>query len=143
MAVHESFHTPVAQVAEIALDGKGGLRVERVVCAVDCGVVINPDIVKAQMEGGVGFGLSAFVYGDLNLDQGVVRERNFDTYRVLRIDEMPKVEVHIVDSRERPTGVGEPGVPPVAPAIANAYLAATGKVFRRLPVQRNERQASL
>jgi isoquinoline 1-oxidoreductase beta subunit len=143
IAVHESFSTPVAQVAEIALDDKGGFKVERVVCAVDCGVVINPDIVKAQIEGGVGFGLSAFLYGDINVDQGVVRERNFDTYRVLRIDEMPKVEVYTVDSKERPSGVGEPGVPPIAPAIANAYLAATGKVFRRLPVQRNERQASL
>ena len=96
------------------------------------------------MEGGIGFGLGAVLYGEITLDGRHGRSRrNFDDYRVLRIDEMPKVEVHIVPSTEAPTGVGEPGVPPIGPAVANAFLAATGKVFRRLPVQRNERQASL
>jgi isoquinoline 1-oxidoreductase beta subunit len=133
VAVHESFHTYVAQIAEISIDAQGTPKVERVVCAVDCGVAVNPDVVKAQMEGGIGFGLGAVLHGAINLENGKVVETNFDGYEVLRLDEMPKVEVHIVPSAERPTGVGEPGVPPIGPAVANAYRAATGKRIGVLP----------
>ena len=133
VAVHESFSTFVAQIAEISLDAQGGPKVERVVCAVDCGVAVNPDVIRAQMEGGIGFGLGAILHGAINLDGGKVVESNFDGYEVLRLDEMPVVEVHIVPSSERPTGVGEPGVPPIGPAVANAYRAATGKRVGVLP----------
>lgn len=133
VAVHMSFSTYVAQVAEIAVQGDGGFKVERVVCAVDCGLAINPDIVRAQMEGGIGFGLGAVLHGEITLDGGRVVQANYDAYRVLTIDEMPKVEVHIVESDAPPTGVGEPGVPPIGPAVANAYFAATGQHLRRLP----------
>ncbi len=133
IAVHEAFNTFVAQVAEITLDDQGRPKVERVVCAVDCGVAVNPDVIKAQMEGGIGFGLGAILHQAINLDDGKVVETNFDTYEVLRLDEMPKVEVHIMPSSERPTGVGEPGVPPIGPAVANAYRAATGKTVTVLP----------
>ena len=125
--------TFVAQIAEISLDAQGGPKVERVVCAVDCGVAVNPDVIRAQMEGGIGFGLGAILHGAINLDGGKVVETNFDGYEVLRLDEMPVVEVHIVPSSERPTGVGEPGVPPIGPAVANAYRAATGKRVGVLP----------
>jgi isoquinoline 1-oxidoreductase beta subunit len=138
VAVHESFNTYVAQVAEISLRDDGGIRVERVVCAVDCGVPINPDIIEAQMEGGIGFGLGAILKGEISLDRGRVEQGNFDSYRMLTIDEMPKVEVHIVPSTESPTGVGEPGVPPIGPAVANAVFAATGKRIRVLPFSRHE-----
>ncbi len=111
----------------------GRVKVDSVVCAVDCGVAVNPDVVRAQMEGGIGFGLSAALHGAITLG-AVVNERNFDGYRCLRIDEMPGVEVHIVPSSERPTGVGEPGVPTIAPAVANAIFAATGKRVQRLPI---------
>jgi isoquinoline 1-oxidoreductase beta subunit len=138
VALHESFNTYVAQVAEVALRDDGALKVERVVCAVDCGVPINPDIIKAQMEGGIGFGLGAILKGEITLDGGRVEQANFDTYRMLTIDEMPKVEVHLVPSIEPPTGVGEPGVPPIGPAVANAIYAATGKWIRVLPFSRHE-----
>jgi isoquinoline 1-oxidoreductase beta subunit len=133
VAVHESFSTFVAQIAEISLDQRGFPKVERVVCAVDCGTAVNPDVVRAQMEGGIGFGLGAVLHSAINLEDGRVVETNFDGYEVLRLDEMPKVEVHIVPSTERPTGVGEPGVPPIGPALANAYRAATGKRIGVLP----------
>jgi isoquinoline 1-oxidoreductase subunit beta len=138
VAVHESFNTYVAQVAEISLTDDGGIRVERVVCAVDCGVPINPDIIRAQMEGGIGFGLGAILKGEITLDGGRVEQANFDSYRMLTIDEMPQVEVHIVPSTQSPTGVGEPGVPPIGPAVANAVSAATGKRIRVLPFSRHE-----
>jgi isoquinoline 1-oxidoreductase beta subunit len=137
VAVHESFSTYVAQVAEISLTDDGGLKVERVVCAVDCGVPVNPDIIRAQMEGGIGFGLGAILKSEITLDGGRVVQDNFDTYRMLTIDEMPRVEVHIVPSREPPTGVGEPGVPPIGPAVANAVYAATGEPIRVLPFSRH------
>jgi len=133
VAVHESFHTYVAQVAEIAMRPDGTFAVERVVCAVDCGVPVNPDIIRAQMEGGIGFGLGSVMKSALHLEGGRVVETNYDTFEVLRIDGMPKVEVHIVPSEESPTGVGEPGVPPIGPALANAYFAATGKLVTTLP----------
>jgi isoquinoline 1-oxidoreductase beta subunit len=132
IAVAVAFGTYVAQVAEVTVaDGK--IKVDRVVCAVDCGVPINPDIITAQMEGGIGFGLGAALYGAITLKDGEVEQSNFDGYQVLRIDAMPKVEVHIAPSAEPPTGVGEPGVAPIGPAVANAVFAATGKRLRVLP----------
>jgi isoquinoline 1-oxidoreductase beta subunit len=104
------------------------------VCAVDCGTVINPDIVRAQMEGGIGFGLSAILNEQLTLKDGEPVQTNFYDYPPLRMAQMPKVEVHIVPSTEPPTGVGEPGVPPVGPAVANALFAATGKTYSKLPL---------
>ena len=135
IAVHESFNTVVAQVAEVSVKPDGTLRVDRVVCAVDCGVAVNPDVITAQMEGGIGFGLSAALYGAITLNEGRVEQSNFHEYRPLRINEMPKVEVHIVASSEKPTGVGEPGVPLIAPAVANAIFSATGKRLRNLPLK--------
>ncbi|MDX1606044.1 MAG: molybdopterin cofactor-binding domain-containing protein, partial [Candidatus Competibacterales bacterium] len=134
IAVHESFNSFVAEVVDVAIDDGGNLTVERVVCAVDCGIAINPDVIKAQMEGGIAYALSAALREAITLMDGEVQQGNFDSYRPLRINEMPKVEVHIVASNEPPTGVGEPGVPPLAPALANAIRAATGKEINRLPI---------
>jgi isoquinoline 1-oxidoreductase beta subunit len=120
----------------VSLRPDGLPRVERVVCAVDCGVAVNPDVVRAQMEGGIGFGLGAALWSEITLEKGRVVQSNFDDYRTLRIDEMPKVEVHIVPSAEAPTGVGEPGVPPIAPAVANAFFRLTGQRVRKLPFVR-------
>lgn len=133
IAVAEAFNSYVAQVAEVSVGADGKAKVERIVCAVDCGIAINPDIVAAQMEGGIGFGLGAVMHSAITLKDGQVEQRNFDGYQVLRIAEMPKVEVHIVPSAEAPTGVGEPGVAPVGPAVANAIFAATGKRHYTLP----------
>ncbi|EPR39848.1 aldehyde oxidase and xanthine dehydrogenase molybdopterin binding protein [Desulfovibrio sp. X2] len=134
LAVHESFGSFVAHVAEIAPAEDGGFSVERVVCAVDCGRVVNPAVVRAQMEGGITFGLSAAWEEGVTLEEGRVKESNFHDYKVLRFARRPKrIEVHVVESSEPPTGVGEPGVPPIAPAVANALFAATGRRIRRLP----------
>ncbi len=137
IAVAEAFKTYVAQVAEVSVDEAGHVKVDRVVCAVDCGTPINPDIIAAQMEGGIGFGLGAVLYGTITLKDGRIEQDNFDSYRVLRMNEMPKVEVHIVPSTQAPTGVGEPGVAPVGPAVANAIFAATGKRIHVLPIEIN------
>jgi isoquinoline 1-oxidoreductase beta subunit len=134
IAVHESFGSYVAQVAEISIDG-GRPRVHRVVCAVDCGVCVNPAGVEAQIQGGVVFGLTAALYGELTFKQGRVEQSNFHDYPMLRMREAPAVEVHIMPSTEKSGGVGEPGVPPIAPAVANAVFTATGKRLRRLPFQ--------
>jgi isoquinoline 1-oxidoreductase beta subunit len=134
IAVAEAFKTFVAQVAEVTVDDAGQVTVDRVVCAVDCGIPINPDVIAAQMEGGIGFGLGAALHGAITLRNGRVEQDNFNGYRVLRFNEMPKVEVHIVASGEAPTGVGEPGVAPIGPAVANAIFAATGKRFNVLPL---------
>jgi isoquinoline 1-oxidoreductase beta subunit len=109
------------------------MKVERVVCAIDCGLAVNPDIVAAQMEGGVGYGLGAAMRNAITLKDGEVEQANFDAYEPLRLSDMPAVETHIVASAEPPTGVGEPGVPPAAPAVANAWFAATGTRWRKLP----------
>lgn len=136
IAVHASFSSYVAEVAEVSR-GKDGLpKVERVVCAVDCGVAINPDNIRAQMEGGIGYGLSAVLHDEITLEQGRVVQSNFHDYPMLRLHEMPEVEVHIVRSAEAPTGVGEPGVPPIGPAVANSWAALTGERVRRLPFRR-------
>ncbi|HEX5887764.1 MAG TPA: xanthine dehydrogenase family protein molybdopterin-binding subunit [Pyrinomonadaceae bacterium] len=136
IATHFSFESYVAQVAEVSVSKAGDVRVHRVVCAVDCGRVINPDSVKAQMEGAIVFGLSAALKDAITFEGGRVQQRNFHDYQMLRMEESPEIEVHIVPSTESPTGVGEPGVPPVAPAVANAIFAATGKRVRRLPIGR-------
>jgi isoquinoline 1-oxidoreductase beta subunit len=132
VAVHESFGSFVAEVADVSVAG-GRIRVHRVVCAVDCGVCINPAGVQAQLESGVVYGLTAALYGELTLKAGRVEQSNFHDYPLLRLHEMPAVEVHIVPSTERSGGIGEVGVPPIAPAVANAVFAATGKRLRRLP----------
>jgi isoquinoline 1-oxidoreductase beta subunit len=135
IATHFSFDSYVAQVAEVSVDKDGVPHVHRVVCAVDCGRVINPDSVKAQMEGGIVFGLTAALKDAITLEGGRVQQRNFHDYPMLRINESPEIDVHIVPSTEAPTGVGEPGVPPVAPAVANAIFAITGKRIRQLPIR--------
>jgi isoquinoline 1-oxidoreductase beta subunit len=132
LAVHESFGSIVAHVAEVAVDG-GQIRVHRVVCAIDCGVCINPLGVAAQMESGVAFGLGAALHGEITMREGRVVESNFHDYRILRLHEMPHVDVHIVPSHEKSGGAGEPGTPPIAPAVANAVFALTGKRLRELP----------
>jgi isoquinoline 1-oxidoreductase subunit beta len=136
VAVHQSFGSYVAQVAEVSLNPAGDVRVHRVVCAVDCGRIVNPDIIAAQMQSAVVFGLSAALYDAITLKDGRVEQGNFDDYPLLAIDEAPQVEVHIVRSTEAPGGIGEPGVPPVAPAVANAVFAATGARVRTLPMTR-------
>ncbi len=134
IAVHESFGSFIAQVAEVSvIDGR--IKVHRVVCAVDCGIAVNPAGIAAQMESGIAFGLGAALHSRLDLKDGRVQQSNFHDYQVLRLDEMPQVDVHIVPSTERPGGVGEPGSPPIAPAVGNALAALTGKRLRRLPLQ--------
>ncbi|AXB41547.1 xanthine dehydrogenase family protein molybdopterin-binding subunit [Amycolatopsis albispora] len=133
LAVHYGFLTSVAMVAEVTVRGDRTFRVDRVVCAVDCGVAVNPDIVRGQIEGSVAWGLSIMLHGAITLDRGVVQQSNFDDYAVLRMDQMPRVEVHIVPSEAPPTGVGQVAVATVAPAVANALFAATGQRVRRLP----------
>ena len=140
LAAHYSFNTYVAQVAEVSLEG-GRPRVHRVTCAVDCGRVVNPDGVAAQLEGAVGFGLTALFHSEITLREGRVQQTNFHDYKMLRIPDMPQVDVHIVPSDEKSTGVGEPGVPSVAPAVCNAVFALTGKRIRRLPLRPEDLRA--
>jgi len=135
IAVHESFGSFVAHVAEVSVSPGGNVRVHRVVCAIDCGPVVNPDSIAAQMEGCIAFGLTAAFYGEITFEGGRVKQRNFHDYPILRANEMPAVEVHIVKTTDKMGGVGEPGVPPVAPAVANAIFAATGRRLRRLPIR--------
>jgi isoquinoline 1-oxidoreductase beta subunit len=135
IAVHESFNSYVAQVAEVTVHGDGRFSVDRVVIAVDCGIPVNPDIIRAQMEGGMAFGLSAALTSRITLDEGQVEQSNFDDYVVLRMDQMPAVEVHIVNSAQPPTGVGEPATPVIAPAVANALYAASGQRLYALPLR--------
>src|SRR5258708_3192836 len=135
IATHFSFETYVAQVVEASVEKNGNVKVHRVVCAVDCGRVINPDIVNAQMEGGIIFGLTAALKTEITLENGRVQQKNFHDYQMLRMLESPIIEVHIVPSDVSPTGVGEPGLPPVAPALTNAIFAATGKRVRSLPIR--------
>ncbi len=142
LAYHATFNvTHVAQVAEVEVDAAGNVRVHRVVCAVDCGKVVNPDTIAAQMEGGIVFGLTAALKAQVTIKDGRVQESNFDDYPLLQFDEMPKVEVYIVESEERPMGIGEMGVPPIAPAVANAVFAATGKRVRHIPIRPEDLKA--
>ncbi len=135
VALHESFGSYVAMIAEVEED-RGMPRVTRVWCAVDCGFAVNPDVVLAQMEGGIGFGLGTALYNEIVIeDGGLVRDANFDTYPLMSIYDMPAVEVSMINSDNDPTGVGEPGVPPIAPAMANAWRSLTGTSPRQLPFQ--------
>ncbi|MET0640798.1 MAG: xanthine dehydrogenase family protein molybdopterin-binding subunit [Hyphomicrobium sp.] len=138
VAVHESFGSFVANVADVRLRDDGTIKVERVVCAVDCGVAVNPDVIKAQMEGGLGYGLGAGLKGAITLKNGAVEQTNFDGYEVLRMSEMPHVDVHIVPSNEKPSGVGEPGTPVVLPAVANALLWGTGVRSTVMPLRQQK-----
>jgi isoquinoline 1-oxidoreductase beta subunit len=134
VALHESFDTIVAQVAEVSIED-GRPRVHRVVCGVDCGVVVNPGIVAQQMEGGVIFGLTAALHGRIDIEGGVVKQKNFPDHPLLQLKDAPTVETHIVPSKRPPSGMGEPGVPPIAPAVANAMFALTGTRLRELPLR--------
>ena len=138
IAVHESFGSFVAEVAEVSVADDGTVRVHRVVCAIDCGRVVNPDTVEAQMQSGIVYGLTAALKGAITIDRGRVQQSNFHDYQMLRIPEMPQVEVHLVPSGDALGGVGEPGVPPIAPAVVNAVYALTGKRIRRLPIRAEE-----
>ncbi|MEO6214408.1 MAG: molybdopterin cofactor-binding domain-containing protein, partial [Sphingomonas sp.] len=134
VAMHKSFGSYVAQVAEVSKGADGLPKVHKVWVAVDCGIAVNPNVIRAQMEGGIGYGLGHALYAELVLGEGGrIAQGNFDTYRSLRMGEMPEVEVAIIKSDANPTGVGEPGLPPLAPAVANAWRALTGKAVRRLP----------
>jgi isoquinoline 1-oxidoreductase beta subunit len=135
VAVVESFNSYVAEVAEVSLNPDRTIRVHRVVAAVDCGTVVNPDIVAAQVESAIVFGLTAALHGEITIDGGKVVQSNFHDYPLLRMREMPVVEVHIVQSTEAPTGIGEPGTPPIAPAVANAVFALTKQRLRSLPMR--------
>ena len=137
VAVHESFNSYVAHVVEVTVAKDGSIKVDRVVSAVDCGTPINPDNIRSQVEGGIGFGLGAMTHA-ITLKDGKVEQGNFDGFSPLRIGDMPQVEVHIVPSQAAPSGIGEPGVPPVLPAVANAVAAATGKRLRNLPFNTRE-----
>jgi len=134
VSLQSVFATYMAQVAEVEVAKDGAVRVRRVVCAVDCGTVVNPDIVRAQVEGAIMFGVTAALYGAITLKDGRVEQTNFDTYQILRMNEAPVVEVYIVRSSEPPGGMGEPGTSAVVPAVTNAIFAATGKRLRKLPI---------
>jgi isoquinoline 1-oxidoreductase beta subunit len=137
VALVESFGSIVAQVAEVSIEKDKKVVVHKVVCAIDCGFAIHPDTVHAQMESGIAFGLSAALFGEITLAGGRAEQNNFDTYPVLRMRDMPAVETHIVPGSpgEKLGGVGEPGVPPIAPAVANAVAKLTGKPVRKLPIR--------
>jgi isoquinoline 1-oxidoreductase beta subunit len=135
VALLHAFGSYIAQVAQVRVAPTGEVRVERVVAAVDCGIIVNPDTVRAQLEGGITFGISAALFGEITFRNGRVEQRNFNDYRVLRINEVPTIDVHLVASGEAPGGIGEPGTSAVMPAVANAIYAATGKRIRRLPVK--------
>jgi len=135
LAMHESFGSIVAQVAEVSVEEKGRIRVHRVTCAVDCGVAVNPLAVEAQVQGSIAFGLGPALKSALTIKEGRVQESNFHDYEVLRLDEMPEVAVHVVPSGAKMGGVGEPATAPIAPAVANAVFALTGKRLRSLPLR--------
>jgi isoquinoline 1-oxidoreductase beta subunit len=137
VALQFVFGSYMAQVAEVEVSKEGNVRVHRVVCAMDCGTVINPDTVQAQLQSGVIFGTTAALYGEITLKNGRVEQTNFDTYQMLRMNEAPAIDVHIVKSAEPPGGMGETGTSLIVPAIANAIFAATGKRLRKMPVDSN------
>jgi isoquinoline 1-oxidoreductase beta subunit len=135
VAVHKSFNTYVAEVFDASVDAEGLVPIDKVVCAVDCGVAINPEVIRAQMEGAIGCGIGAVMRNEITLTKGLVDQSNFPRYQPLRIGDIPDIEVHIVKSDAAPSGMGEPGLPPAAPALANAIYAATGKRLTRLPME--------
>ncbi len=134
VSVQHAFATYLAQVAEVEVSSEGAVRVRRVVCAVDCGTVVNPDTVQAQIQGAIIFGITAALNGEITLKNGRVEQTNFDRYKILRINEAPAIEVYIVPSFEPPGGMGEPGTSAIGPALTNAIFAATGKRVRKLPI---------
>jgi isoquinoline 1-oxidoreductase beta subunit len=134
VSVQNVFGTYMAQVAEVDVAKDGSLKVKRITCAVDCGVAINPDTIEAQVQSAIIYGLSAALYGEITLKDGRVEQGNFDTYRALRINEIPVIEIHIVQSSEAPGGMGEPGTSALPPAVTNAIFAATGVRLRKLPI---------
>jgi isoquinoline 1-oxidoreductase beta subunit len=134
-AIFQCYGSIVAEVVEVSVSRRGVLRVERVVAAIDCGHVVNPQILESQVEGAIAFGLTAALYGEITLSRGRVEQSNFNSYRILRMPEMPRVEVHMaLTGGTKWGGGGEPGTPPIAPAVANAIFAAIGKRVRRLPL---------
>nr|MCS5647537.1 xanthine dehydrogenase family protein molybdopterin-binding subunit [Candidatus Neomarinimicrobiota bacterium] len=135
VSCHASFGTYVAQIAEVSVNNEGSVHVHRVVCAVDCGQAVSPITIKAQMEGSIVYGLSATLNGEITIENGAVKQSNFHDFQVLRMDQMPTIDVHIIKSSEPPSGIGEPGLPPIAPAVANAVFSATGKRIRKLPIK--------
>jgi isoquinoline 1-oxidoreductase beta subunit len=135
VALHQSFGSIVAQVAEVSIGPDKTIRVHRVVCAIDCGTAVNPNLVAQQMESGIVFGLSAALYGRIDIEQGRVQQSNFHDQPLLRIADCPAISTHIVPSTAHPEGVGEPGTPPVAPAVANALFVLTGQRLRSLPLK--------
>jgi isoquinoline 1-oxidoreductase beta subunit len=137
IALREGYGTYLAQVAEVSVEN-GRLRIHRLVTAVDCGRMVNPAIVESQIEGGIVFGLTALLWGEITVKDGRVQEQNFDQYRLMRINEVPALEVHLLESTEAPGGIGEPSTALVAPAVCNAIHAATGRRIRRLPLARQE-----
>jgi isoquinoline 1-oxidoreductase subunit beta len=138
IAVASSFGSYCAQVAEVSVGADGTPKVHRVVAAIDCGQTVNPEIIKRQIEGAIVYGLSAALYGKITFKDGMVEQGNFHNYPVLRMSEMPKVEVYIMPSLEAPGGIGEPGTPPIAPAVVNALFALTGKRLRSLPIDNSQ-----
>ena len=134
VATHASFSSFVTQIAEVSVKNNQ-LYIHKVVCVIDCGLAVNPDIVKAQMESGIIYGLSAALHGEITVKNGVVQQSNFHDYPVLRMHKSPEIDVVIIDSDDAPTGVGEPGLPPIAAAVANGIFAATGKRLRSLPLK--------
>jgi len=135
IAIHRSFGSVVAQVAEVSLTQDKQIRVHRVHCVIDCGTPVNPNLIRQQMESAIVYGLSAALHGEITIDKGQVQQSNFHDYAPLRIDECPAIEVEIIASDEHPGGVGEPGTPPIAPAVANAVYALTGQRLRSLPLK--------
>jgi isoquinoline 1-oxidoreductase beta subunit len=134
VSVQHAFGSYMAQVAEVTVGKDGAVRIDRVVCAVDCGRIVNPDTVKAQIMSGIIFGITAALYGEITIKDGRVEQSNFDSYQMLRINEAPVIDAYLVDSAEAPGGMGEPGTAALAPAVANAVFAATGKRLRKLPI---------
>jgi isoquinoline 1-oxidoreductase beta subunit len=141
ISVQFAMGTYLSQVVEVEVSEDGEVSVRRVVCALDCGAVVNPDTIAAQIEGGIIFGISAALWGEITLKNGRVEQNNFNDYRVLRINETPLIEVHLVKSTEAPGGIGEPGTIGIAPAMANAIFAVTGKRIRKLPIKNQLRPA--
>jgi isoquinoline 1-oxidoreductase subunit beta len=135
IAIHHSFGSIVAQVAEVSVTQDRQIRVHRVVCVVDCGVPVNPNLIRQQMESAIVFGLSAALHGEITIDKGQVQQSNFHDYAPLRFNECPEIQVEIMASGDEPSGVGEPGTPPIAPAVANALFALNGQRLRSLPLR--------
>lgn len=138
IAVHHSFGSYCAQVAKVAVDKNGNVRVKKVVCAIDCGQLVNPNTVEAQMHSAIVYGLTATLYSSITIKNGKIQQRNFDNFPLLKMNEMPHIEVYLVESKEKCGGAGEPGLPPIAPAVANAIFAATGKRLRQLPIKASD-----